>query len=136
MKKEILVISDNFNEYSKYRSILETGFNTSLRDGFDEVKTFLEENYELIEYIIIDIDDNIYNGLIGYVNLVNMFYLPYIIVIDSLKNIKENLYENSYQLIEDNIVSRQSLYPNLLNLVNYDLKNYVYDNMEDFNDDE
>lgn len=129
MKKEILVISDNFNEYSKYRSILETKYTVSLRSSFDEIKTFLEENNETIGYVIIDVDDSINNGLLEYIDLIVSYNLPYIVVVDS-RDFSNNL-KVDYDM-DDNIISRQSIYQNLVSLIYDDFNN----NMEEFYYDE
>lgn len=130
MKREILVISDNFNEYSKYRSILETLFTVSLRTNYDEVSLFLDENKDIIEYVIIDIDDGLNNGIVDYINLVSLYDLPYIIVVDS-SDFFDSLFYGMNFLDEDNIISRQSIYSNLVDLTvnNFDntMGDFYYD---------
>lgn len=113
MKKELLVISDNFNEYSKYRSLLETSFSVSLRNDLDEVEDFIFENNDFLDLVIIDMDDTFNNGVGDFLSIITKFNIPYIIIVDSYNEFI-NLNNN---IIENDIISRQSVYPNLLSLI-------------------
>lgn len=111
MKKEILVVSDNFNEYLKYRNILETKFYVSIRTDFDETRLFLEKKKDFIHLVIFDIDDSLNNGLEKYIDLISYFNLNYLIIVDS-----NNDFLTNPNILEDNIISRTSVYPNLINI--------------------
>ncbi|MFW6242524.1 MAG: hypothetical protein ACOC2W_00025 [bacterium] len=111
MKKELLVISDNFNEYSKYRTLLESSFTVSLRSDLSETESFFDEYHDLIDLVIIDIDDSFNNGLNDFIFLSTQYNIPYIIIVDSYdKFINSNILDND-------IISRQSIYPNLISLI-------------------
>ncbi|MCF7927036.1 MAG: hypothetical protein K9L74_05625 [Candidatus Izimaplasma sp.] len=124
MKKELLVISDNFNEYSKYRALLETSYTVSLRSDISEVEDFIIKNSDLIDLIIIDIDDNFNNGLNDFILLIKEYNIPYIIIVDSYRSfLNYNL-----NVLENDIISRQSIYPNLISLIrnkSYDIEEIV-----------
>lgn len=113
MKKELLVISDNFNEYSKYRSLLETSYSVSLRSDIEEVEDFIHENLDLIDLVIIDVDDYFNNEIKDFVFLVKEYNIPYIIIVDS----SVDFINYNFNILENDVISRQSIYPNLLNLI-------------------
>lgn len=116
MKKEILIISDNFNEYCKLRSILETYYKVSLRISVDEVTVFLKENFDRLIYVIIDVDDDFSENLKDYLSLVSRYELPYILIIDDFNLL--NSYPREFEFFENNIISRQSIYSNLIDFNN------------------
>lgn len=113
MKNEILVVSDNFNEYSKYRSFLEGPFSISLRNNIDEVRQFLNEKD--VSLVIIDLDETLENGLFDIVKLLDDYDVQYLIVVD---NPHKFILSVDDDYIEKDIISRQSIYPNFYKIIN------------------
>ncbi len=127
MKNELLVISDNFNEVSKYRSYLESAFNVNLRSSLDEVKLFLEKNNDEIDLVIIDMDSN-NKDIETYIELIEKYDISYSIIMDlndiSSLDIDIEFYKNNI-----GVISRQSIYHNLRGMINDKLSI----NTEEFN---